>query len=81
VEAEDVIYHKGEEATHAELTEAAKHYMPESVPGNREEFSPMMDKMVHFVWGNLIHDHWTCTKEDVCVVVSKIWNIKLTCRG
>lgn len=78
---QDPIFHKSEPATQAELTAAAQHYVPRAIPGTKEEFSPVMDKMVHYVWGCLVHDGWTCNKEQICVAVSTLWDVSLTAVG
>lgn len=75
---DDPIYFKNEKATQAELTAAAAHYVPKDIPGGKEEFSPQMDKMAQYVWGCLIHDGWTCNKEQVCMAISTLWDVKLT---
>jgi len=74
------IYHKNDEATLAELTEAARAYIPDPMPGNKEEFSEVIDEFIHYVWGQLVLDMWTCNKEHVCLAVNNIWNLNITCQ-
>lgn len=75
---DDPIFFKSKPATQAELTAAAQLYVPKNIPGGREVFSPAMDGFVHHVWGQLVLDGWTCNKEQVCVAVSILWDIRLT---
>lgn len=74
----DPIFFKDQKASQAELTAAAQHYVPDAIPGSKEEFSPVMDKMAQYVWGCLIHDGWVCNKEQICVAISTLWEVKLT---
>lgn len=74
----DPIFLKDQPATQAELTAAAQHYVPKDIPGSKEDFSPQMDKMTQYVWGCLIHDGWVCNKEQICVAISTLWDVKLT---
>jgi hypothetical protein len=74
------IYNQNEEATQAELNSAARAYIPKTIPGNTKEFSAVIDKFIHHVWGQLVLDRWTCNKEHVCIAVNEAWNLNVTCQ-
>lgn len=75
------IFHVNEPATQAELTEAARMYIGTRVrKGLKDENEETIDKIVHFLWGNLILDHWQCTKEDAIEALSEVTGVSLGAR-
>lgn len=63
---------KDEPATQAELTSACRTYVATVIFGREIKAGKDIDKYIHYVWGNIIHDGWDVSKADVIQAVSEI---------